>query len=414
MKITRNLIAKKPTLKMLAIMAGLLGYLVISFRYRNGMGDFGDFVKAGKMIWEDTDPYSNLMYVNSPVSATMAYGLSEVFPFLFFPLFWQLLNIAGLYFFIKSIVKPDFHGALPLVFACLAFLNVTRALFGNVQVTGLVLGLIAIGFKAARVNQSAFRVMLPIWLAVEVKPQLALGFVLLILFQRKVHKARILSLAFLIFLSHFIVELKFTGNINFLWIVKVIKYSSASLKEGFEISIWKSIAIYSGQGGVVRIVSILCIIATFVVLVLFSISGKQNWSILISILFPFLNTYLHLYDLLPIGTLAILGLYANRSIPMVLVFSIFLQFFPLGLTSQALVGAIIIATSIYIRRREISKTMYSIIIAVTLLSAFASYHLLSSESQELQIANLVVLPAMILLFVHRRKFVNLLNARVLG
>lgn len=391
------------------LVVGALGYLAISFKYRSYMGDFGDFVNAGKMIWQKTDPYSHLMYVNSPVSAVVAYGLNKAFPFLFFPIFWQFLNLSGLFFFFKTVVQKDFHRVLPLVFAGFAFLNVTRALLGNGQVTGLILGLIAIGMNLARNRFSVFFVMLPIWLAVEVKPQLALGFVAIILFQRKIQNKRILVLASYIFMSHVLVQLKFAGNINYLWIQKLLKYSSASLKQGYEISYWKAIAIYSGFTSPIRVLSTIFILATVGFIIVMAKRGRMDWAFFIAILLPLQNTYLHLYDLAPLGVMAILGIWVYREFQMLITFSIFLQFFPLSLASQIFVTLLFVSLLFLLKRNEASFKECIFIIATSFVFISATFFILKNQSQELQIIDLLVVPATVLVIINRDKFVNLFD-----
>jgi len=373
------------------------------------MGDFGDFVKAGRMIWGETDPYSNLMYVNSPVSAVLAYGLSRVFPFLFFPLFWQLLNIVGLAMFIKSVVKQELHRALPLVIACFALLNVTRALFANVQVTGLVLGLIALSINAVKNNRSIYLVVLPAWLALEVKPQLAFGFVALILFQNQIQKFRILLLGFFTISSHLFVELKFSGDINYLWIRKVLAYSSASLKEGYEISYWKAIAIYSGHTSAIRIISTLLLVGALGLIIFLALKGRFDWALFIAMILPFQNTYLHLYDLAPLGVLVLLALYKFRNIALIATLCIFLQIFPLVLETQALVALIFVAVVLVVKKRAISLSRYILFLVIALGTSFISFHLARNQSQEVQITDALVIPTAVLFLANRQKFVSLLN-----
>jgi len=391
------------------LVVGALGYLAISFKYRSSMGDFGDFINAGRMIWQKTDPYSHLMYVNSPVSAVIAYGLKKAFPFLFFPIFWQILNLSGLFFFFKTVIQKDFHRVLPLVFAGFAFLNVTRALLGNGQVTGLVLGLIAIGMNLARHRYSVFFVMLPFWLATEVKPQLALGFVAIILFQRKVQIKRILVLASYIFLSHALVQLKFAGNINYLWIQKLLKYSSASLKQGYEISYWKAIAIYSGFTSPIRVLSTIFILVTIGFIIVMAKRGRMDWASFIAMLLPLQNTYLHLYDLAPLGVMVILGIWVFRDIQMLIIFSIFLQFFPLSLASQIFVTLLFITLLFILKKSEASIRGYILIIGTSFVLVSATLFTLRNQSQELQIIDMLVVPAMSLIMINRDKFVNLLD-----
>jgi hypothetical protein len=391
-----------------ALVLGALGYVAISYKYRNYMGDFGDFVNAGRMIWQNTDPYSHLMYVNSPVSAVVVYGLNNAFPFLFFPLFWQTLNLAGLIFFFKTFVRKDARRALPLVFAGFAFLNVTRALLGNGQVTGLVLGLFAIGITLAKRKFSVFVVMLPIWLAAEVKPQLALGFIALFLFQGRIQKERILVLGSYIFLSHTLVELKFAGNINYLWVQKLLKYSSASLTQGYEISYWKAIAIYFGNSIPVRAFSTFFIFLTLGFIIVMAKKGRTDWALFIAILLPLQNTYLHLYDLAPLGVLAILGIYTHRSILMLITFCIFLQFFPLKLTTQVIIAGVLIIFLLAIKKKKMTTLNCVFTISVTLGMALILFYMLRYQTEELQIIDLLVLPAIALVLINRRKFVGFL------
>jgi hypothetical protein len=348
------------------------------------------------------------MYVNSPVSAVVVYGLNNAFPFLFFPLFWQTLNLAGLIFFFRTVVRKDAQHALPLVFAGFAFLNVTRALLGNGQVTGLVLGLFAIGITLAKRNYSVFVVMLPIWLAAEVKPQLALGFIALFLFQGMIQKERILVLGSYIFLSHTFVELKFAGNINYLWVQKLLKYSSASLRQGYEISYWKAIAIYSGNPILVRALSTFFIVLTLGFIIAMAKRGRTDWALFIAILLPLQNTYLHLYDLAPLGVLVILGIYTYRTILMLITFCIFLQFFPLKLTTQVIIAGVLIFFLTAINKNKMTTLNCVFTISVTLGMALIFFYMLRYQTEELQIIDLLVLPATALVLINRRKFVGFL------
>ena len=392
-----------------ALTAGVLGYSAITYKYRFQMGDFGDFVKAGSMIWENIDPYSHLMYVNSPVSAVVIFGLSKALPFLFVPFFWQLLNIIGLFLFIRCVVRTEFHRSLPVVFSIFAFLNVTRALFGNVQVTGLVLGLVAIGMILIKNGESAFISMIPIWLAAEVKPQLALGFIAIFLFQGKIQKLRIFALGLYLLISHLVVEVMFNGDINRLWIQKLLKYSSASLREGYEISYWKSLAISSDQTSLIRILSTLFLLITLSAIIALTLRNRPELALLLAIVFPFQNTYLHLYDLAPIGILFILGLYSSRNIFMLIGVCLFLQFFPLTIQSQILVLIMFSLTLFLLKNRDRGNLQLLVVLATSFLIVAVITHLLRNQSQELQIANALVIPIVGILAASSGKFLALLN-----
>ncbi len=396
------------------LLAGATGYSVIIYRYRFQMGDFGDFEKAGKMIWGNTDPYSQLMYVNSPVSAVLTYGLSRSLPFLFVPAFWQVLNILGLFFFFRTILKSDFHRSLPVVFSIFAFFNVTRALFANVQVTGLVLGLIAIGMTLIKNRRSAFISIIPIWLAAEVKPQLAIGFIAILLFHGKVQKLRIFYLSFLVVLSHAMIEVKFKGDINRLWVEKLLRYSTGSLEEGYEISFWKSLAIYSGQVSFIRVVATLFLVATFMTIVYFALKRRLEIALFLALFLPFQNTYLHLYDLAPIGILFMLVLHRSRSFPIIIGTGTFLQFFPLSIETQILVAFISTATALFIKRKAQRIWQFIILQMISVSTIILIFYLIRDQSQELQIATALVAPVAVLLAIYRREFVSPLDSELMS
>ena len=395
------------TLKNAVIFLGFIVHIALLIRYRSQMGDFGDFVKAGDLIWENTNPYTSLMYVNSPVSAVLAYGLNKILPFIFFPAFWQILNIVGILAFFRLWLRKEVNSNLLLAIALLSFLNVTRALVANVQVTGLVLGAFALGVLLAQKGKSPFLVMLPIWVAAEIKPQLALGLIVFFLFHQGIHFARIAILTFYVFISHLLIEIKYSGFIHSEWIEKVLNYSKTSLNEGYEVSYWKGIALSLGEIPAMKTISVLILIINLGFILYMSMKSHTNWAIFGALVLPFQNTYLHLYDLAPLGVLVILGAlhYSNYSI--VLLAILFIQLFPMSLETQFI--AVLIFVFIVLIKDFKLKNMIKNLAAYTfvLLIGYLSATLLDNRSEEVQIIFSLVFPSMLLLFINARKFANL-------
>ena len=395
------------TLKNSSIFLGLIVHIALLIRYHSEMGDFGDFVKAGKLIWEDTNPYTSLVYVNSPVSAVLAYGFSRILPVVFFPAFWQILNLIGVYVFFRLLLRKEVGSQLILAIAMLSLLNVTRSLFANVQVTGLVLGAFALGVMLAQKGKSPFLVMLPIWVAAEIKPQLALGLIVFFLFHQGIHFARIAILTFYVFISHLLVEIKYSGFIHSEWIEKVLNYSKTSLNEGYEVSYWKGIALSLGEIPAMKTISVLILIINLGFILYMSMKSHTNWAIFGALVLPFQNTYLHLYDLEPLGVLVILGAlhYSNYSI--VLLGILFIQLFPMSLETQFI--AVLIFVLIVLIKDFKLKNLIKNLAASTfvLLIGYLSATLLDNRSEEVQIIFSLVIPSMILLFINARKFANL-------
>jgi hypothetical protein len=371
------------------------------------MGDFGDFVKAGELIWENTNPYTSLMYVNSPVSAVLAYGLNKILPFIFFPAFWQILNIVGIFAFFRLWLRKEVSSNLLLAISLLSFLNVTRAMVANVQVTGLVLGTFALGVVLAQKGRSPFLVMLPIWVSAEIKPQLALGLIVFFLFHQGIHFARIAILTFYVFISHLLIEIKYSGFIHSEWIEKVLNYSKTSLNEGYEISYWKGLALTLGEVPAMKTISVFILIINLGFILYMSIKSHTNWAIFGALVLPFQNTYLHLYDLAPLGVLVILGAlhYSNYSI--VLLAILFIQLFPMSIETQFIVVSFYV---LIILIKDFKTKSHLKIFAATVfifLIGYLSVTLLDNRSEEVQIIFSLVFPSMLLLFINARKFANL-------
>ena len=347
------------------------------------------------------------MYVNSPVSAVLAYGLNKILPFIFFPAFWQILNIVGIFAFFRLWLRKEVSSNLLLAIALLSFLNVARALVANVQVTGLVLGAFALGVLLAQKGKSPFLVMLPIWVAAEIKPQLALGLIVFFLFHKEIHFARIAILTFYVFISHLLVEIKYSGFIHSEWIEKVLNYSKTSLNEGYEVSYWKGIALSLGEIPAMKTISVLILIINLGFILYMSMKSHANWAIFGALVLPFQNTYLHLYDLAPLGVLVILGAlhYSNYSI--VLLAILFIQLFPMSLETQFI--ALLIFVFIVLIKDFKLKNLNKNLAASTfvLLIGYLSATLLDNRSEEVQIIFSLVFPSMLLLFINARKFANL-------
>ncbi len=403
----RSKLMKVFTLKNLAIFLGFIVHIALLIRYRSQMGDFGDFVKAGELIWENTNPYTSLMYVNSPVSAVLAYGLNKILPFIFFPAFWQLLNIIGIFAFFRLWLRKEVSANLLLAIALLSLLNVTRALVANVQVTGLVLGAFTLGVMLSKKEKSPFLVMLPIWVAAEIKPQLALGLIIFFLFHQRIHFARIAVLTFYVFISHLLVEVKYSGSIHMEWIEKVLKYSKTSLNEGYEISYWKGIALSLGEVPAMKIVSVLILIINLGFILYMSLKSHTNWAIFGALVLPFQNTYLHLYDLAPLGVLIILGVLHYSNFSVVLLSILFVQLFPMSLNTQFIAVSFFALTNLVknFKAKKITKLFATS--AFVALIGYLSANSLDNRSEEVQIIFSLVFPSMLLLFINARKFANL-------
>jgi hypothetical protein len=388
------------------LIAILVGYAILFYRFRSNQGDFGDFIKAGEMIWNQQNPYSELMYVNSPVSAVALYLLSIAIPILLIPTFIQILNLLGILYFFKSILKESDRSTFLWILLFLLLFNSTRALVANVQVTGLLLGLIAISFTLARNSASSYKVVFPLWLAMEIKPQLAIPFVLIFLFNGKLHKARILFLASYYFLAHLLVNIKFGSPIDLLWVEKIARYSSNAMREGYEISYWKGLSILSGQENLVKLLSQAVVLVTLSCVVYLALKAQTNWAILVAILFPIQNSYLHLYDLVPASILIIILYLGKNSISLMFGLLIFMQIYPLNLFTQ--VGVLLLCTPLSFMKKIEVKKLTILVLMMFFYSALILFQI-KDFSEEMQIILSLTIPLFVVLLINRKKLSQIIE-----
>ena len=304
-------------------------FLIMSFNYSLNLADFGDYIKAGSLITDRINPYEQLMYANSPISALFFYFVSWILPFPIPPVMVHLLNVLGAIFFLKWYVGKKFNATYLNLFSITLILGVGRALFGNVQVTGITLGLVALAFTLDHKLKSSYLSLSLLLLALEIKPQITIPFLVLFIFQKSGVFKKISFLFFSALTLHATVELYFGSDLHFTWIEKVLRYSKNSiLQTSYEISIWKGINQIIDQQQFLRVISLLSIVITLIFVMKYSKSNPEK-ALFLALIFPFFNSYVHLYDYLGILLIAIKYVTLKRFESSILVLP-FLFLFPLS------------------------------------------------------------------------------------
>jgi len=304
-------------------------FIIMSFQYSLNLADFGDYIKAGSLITDRINPYEQLMYANSPISALFFYLVSWILPFPIQPVMVHLLNVLGAIFFLKWYVGKKFNALYLNLFSITLILGVGRALFGNVQVTGITLGLVALAFTLDHKLKSSYLSLSLLLLALEIKPQITIPFLVLFIFQRTGVFKKISFLFLSAFTLHATVELYFGSDLHFTWIEKILRYSKNSiLQTSYEISIWKGINEIIDQQQFLRVISLLSIVITLIFVMKYSKSNPEK-ALFLALIFPFFNSYVHLYDYLGILLIAIKYVTLKRFESSILVLP-FLFLFPLS------------------------------------------------------------------------------------
>jgi hypothetical protein len=221
-------------------------------------------------------------------------------------------------------------------------------------------------------------------LALEIKPQITIPFLVLFIFQRTGVFKKIIFLFLSAFILHATVELYFGRDLHFTWLEKVLRYSKNSiLQTSYEISIWKGINQIIDQQQFLRVISLLCIVFTLVLVVKYSKSNPEK-ALFLALIFPVFNSYVHLYDYVGVLLIAIKYVTLKRFEISILILP-FLFFFPISKNLFLLSMTIeLIVISMIIFRLK-SKSLVRVGIGLV-ISQIIAYPLVLNSNQEIQMS----------------------------
>ena len=381
--IPKNLIKILSSLPV-SIITLLAIFIVMSFNYSINLADFGDYIKAGSLITDRLNPYEQLMYANSPISALFFYLVSWILPFQILPIMIHLLNTLGALFFLRWYIGQRFNVLYLNLFAITLILGVGRALFGNVQVTGIALGLVALAFTLNKKLKSPYFSLSVLLLALEIKPQITIPFIVFFIFQRTGVLKKVAYLFFSALTLHVTVELYFGGNLHLAWLEKVLRYSrNSTLQSSYEISIWKGINQIIDQPQFLRVISMLSIVITLFLVARYSKLNPEK-AVFLALIFPVFNSYVHLYDY--VGILLIAIKYANlKRLESLILIVPFLFIFPVSKNSFLLSMMIELVVISAVALRLKSRAFVWIGVGLV-ISQIIAYSLVFNLNQEIQMS----------------------------
>lgn len=380
-------------------------FLIMSFKYSLNLADFGDYIRAGSLIADRTDPYESLMYANSPVSALFFYLISLLIPFSILPIMIHLLNVIGIVFFLKWYLNQKLNALVFYILSLLLVSGVGRALFGNVQVTGITLGLVAVAFAMHTKYKFNFLPIFLLLLAFEIKAQIAIPFLVLYILQGVGVFKKIFIFILSLLSVHASIEMYYGGNLHLVWLKKVIKYSQNSvLESSYEISIWKSINDVFEQEQFIRILSTITVLFLLLLIMKFSNQNPEK-AIFLALVFPIFNSYVHLYDFIGVLLIAIKYVSRGRFDKIVLVFP-FLFIFPLSKNLFYCSILIELFLLIIVLYKFGNQAYIGLIFSLFIYQIFMFPHLIN-RNQEIQMSFYLSIPTLLLsLYTYRNTFKN--------
>lgn len=293
--------------------------------YRGNLGDLGIISDAGEKILKRVNPYAESEFANSPLTAVLIHLISQVFPSTIFSTLIQIANIIGIVVFVKYIHSyfklPDQSGLILLI---LALTISYRALISNVQLTGILLALFVLSQKLVSKpgREQKYLGYAAILLAFELKPQIVLPLLLITFVSKRDYCVKFLAILTSV-AGHAIVNIHYDSLLERLWIEKITAFSNKSFLAGPEISLWKTLAYFSGALDFTKIVSSVVLISFYLVLVVLIFKNPER-AFIFSLAAPFVGSYSHMYDLLGL-LVAFLALNMRNpalNIPIILLLSI--------------------------------------------------------------------------------------------
>jgi hypothetical protein len=281
----------------------LLCVVFLSFRQQY-LGDASYFIEAGKGIISGNNEFKVNALHSGPLGVIF---MAAVFGYLgSLSIFLvTLFNLIGIYSFTRILLTGINEKYVFIVALFTLVSSPTREMLVTGQITGIVLGLIAAGSYLLNKFRIQYFGLMPLVLAVELKPHFALPLIFLTLvFSSAFNWGNLKRFSLLILLGHILVNLHLR-TISEIDLIKNVLFLTDTKVTTFERSIW---TILDSQ--LLPYVSILLKILLIFSLISVAVFSYKRGSLLQSavalILIPSSQSYIHLYDfvwMLPVAYL---------------------------------------------------------------------------------------------------------------
>jgi hypothetical protein len=243
---------------------------------------------------------------------------------------------------------------------------------------------VALAFTLNKKLKSPYFSLSVLLLALEIKPQITIPFIVLFIFQRTGVLMKVTYLFFSALTLHVTVELYFGGNLHLTWLEKVLRYSrNSTLQSSYEISIWKGINQIIDQPQFLRVISVLSIVITLFLVARYSKLNLEK-AVFLALIFPVFNSYVHLYDY--VGILLIAIKYANlKRLEGLILIVPFLFFFPVSKNSfllSMMIELVVISALVF---RLKSRAFIWVGVGLV-ISQIIAYSLVLNLNQEIQMS----------------------------
>lgn len=287
----------------------ILIFLVYKFVLSvNGYQDAETIIQASNSLSRRVNPYENEFFLNGYLLAIPAHIYNDIFPVVTGARLYVLLNIALITAVIWDLLKMQgWHKVLFVAILVLAS-SPARAMVASVQHTGIILGLSYFSYKIAcfwgtrtkfqqlfKYSVVSFLLLIPM----ELKPQLMLPLVVMTIFNPKLRKYAISSLALALF-AHVTMSLFLQMPLDKYWLERLLLRSSETTgSESRENSPWTLIGDIFGYPKIWLGLSSVLFVILIIGLVFIS-RGRlfETKHFFLAFTVPLSLSYIHPYDLI--------------------------------------------------------------------------------------------------------------------
>ncbi len=380
-------------------------FLFLTLRGPHSLADSSIYFSGGQKLVAGIDPYDGGSPIfSAPLGSRFFYVVGKSLNIVHFPIIWQIVNIVGVSFFFFIFLRElKFKFYTTSISGLLLLSAPVREMVINNQVTGFVLGIAAICIYFSKVFANKFlkiSLLIPIYLACELKPNLIFGFLVYFLWTNRSWYKEFLS----VFLFGFLLLYQF-GILNEYgdWISHISTQGYRNLT-GFESlglsSLLFEADIFNFETARIAGISLFALSLVLLAVVLFKREEKVILVVipLIGLAFP----YLHYLDLIVALPFVISILFQDRHLAMLIPMFLSLLYLPRpseSFTKNALIICVIIVVSYmqYTVNKDIILFSISLFLGVYLV--LTNYLVMSFALSDHVIQNFTVLRSLLLVFI---------------
>ncbi len=311
---------------------GVIAYLCYYYRQGGikdqglenpGVRDVGVYIEAGRAVLQGVNPY-RILDIRFGTFGPVPFGIaSYLIPESIQTIFFQIMNLGGIYLFLSIFGRRFPNCNISLVFFTLILTSATRELLVTNQITGILMGLIAAGyhfFDATSYTSCRFKLALAsscFAIAIDLKPHLIFIFVFMLAISKRKHHL-LLTTGTVWVAAHLIIDVSQKTILEFDWLNTLMKLSHAaeSGKLGDSVTFWPMVTqAFPDLNIPTFVMSIPFLLGVFA---LIQYAKKKDFEDLAGwiLILPSVSIYFHFYDLIPAMALALLR---HSAIPSALV-----------------------------------------------------------------------------------------------